>query len=154
VVFVVSLAAIVGCGDSSEEQVDAAELVQRGDEICRADQERFAAIQKEPPANASQAADQTDEVIDSSTEAIDDLRDLKPPSELSHKYEAYLTAREDALDLIEEGRDALDNEDTDAYGAAQTKLSDGAEGRAKLARAIGFKDCSNPQSASSITGSR
>ena len=152
-VLVASLAAFVGCGDS-DEPVDAAELIERGDEICRADQERFVAIQKEPPANASQAADQTDEVIDSSNEALEELRDVEPPTELRDKYDAYIAAREDALDLIEEGRDALDDQDARAYGEAQKKLSDGAQERAQLARAVGFQDCSNPRAGSSITGSR
>ena len=143
-----SLALIAGCGDGSSQPLSTEQLVEQGDELCRSGQDRFAAIQKEPPANTQQAADQVSELVDAANEEVDGLRDLEPPDEVQQAYDEYISAREDALDLLEDGRNAAEDEDSNAYGAAQVKLSDGAAERSKLARAVGFKVCSNPRAPS------
>jgi hypothetical protein len=144
----VSFAALaaIGCG-SSKQQVSAAELVQKADAICRDEQAKFNQIQAHPPANASIAADQTKELIDVTSAASSDLRDLKPPDELSSPYDAYLQARDDTADQMKRGEDAADNQDSAGYSAAQTAVSRSAARRQKLAAAVGLKVCgSNPRS--------
>ena len=49
-----------GCGGGGKQQVSAAELVQKGDQICRQEQSGFSQIQAHPPANASDAAENQD----------------------------------------------------------------------------------------------
>jgi len=140
----VALSAIaIGCGEDTE-QVSAEQLVSRGDAICAEGRDRFADIQSEPPANASEASDQTEELVDAATDELNDLRNLRPPDELSDSYEQYLQARGSALELLEEGRDAAKDRDAEAYAEAQTKASADQPERLKLAQAVGFKTCSKP----------
>jgi hypothetical protein len=140
--FLCSLAAAVGgCGDDTDD-VSAEELVSRGDEICREGRERFAEIQDHAPQSADEAREQTEELVDAASEELDELEGLRPPEEVRDAYDRYLEARSDALDLLERGRDAAADGDAGAYADAQTELEEGRRERARLARALGFRDCS------------
>jgi hypothetical protein len=139
-----ALLGVSGCGGGGPQSVDAAELVQKGDEICAEAKSRFAEIQSQPPANAGDAADQTGQVIDAAEREIDRLRDLEPPDELRAAYDRYLDAQERALDLFRKGREAAENQDSDGYVAAQEAEVGAGTKREKLARAVGFKVCGKP----------
>lgn len=134
-------AAIAGCGDDTED-VSAEELVSRGDELCREGRERFDEIQAESPQSADEALEQTEELVDAAAEELDELERLRPPDEVGDRYERYLAARSEALELLERGRDAAADGDAGAYAEAQTELEAGRRERARLARAVGFRDCS------------
>lgn len=137
-----ALVALPGCGGGDTEQVSAQQLLSRGDEICRHGRARFNEIQAQAPANASAAADQANELLDVATDELNELREIRPPAELSKEYNRYLEARGRALELLERGRDAAEDKDADAYGIAQAKAAAGQPERLKLARAVGFKECS------------
>jgi hypothetical protein len=127
--------------------VSAAELTQKGDAICREEQDRFDQIQAHAPANASIAADQTGELIDVSGAASSDLGDLEPPDELQDRYDSYLDARAKVIDEMKTGEEAAENQDARAYAAAQTAVAKAAPERRQLASALGFKVCgANPRS--------
>jgi hypothetical protein len=134
---------LVACGDDAE-QLTAPELVSKGDAICAEGIERFAEIQADAPANPNEAAEQTDELVDAATDELNDLRNLRAPEELADTYESYLQSRGRALDLLEEGRDAAEDRDAEAYAAAQTEVTADQPERLKLAQAVGFKTCSKP----------
>lgn len=135
-----------GCGGGGGEPLTAQQLVAQGDELCKQGQERFAQIQSEPPANASDAVDQTEQLIDSANEELEGLRDLKAPEELSDTYSQYLDAKQEALDLLSNGRDAANDQDAERYGELQSEVAAAGPERLKLARAVGFTICSRPQS--------
>ena len=140
------LALAGGCG-GGKEQVSAAELVQNGDQICRDEQSKFNQIQAQPPANASDAADQTKDLVTAAEDANSSLDDLEPPDALKDSYENYLDARDRAIDQIKRGQDAAENQDSRAYGAAQAAVVNSAPQRRKLAASLGLKVCSsNPGS--------
>ena len=140
---IVSLS-LAGCGGGgSPKQVSAAELVQRADEICAREQHSFGRIQAHPPPNASVAADQTDELVKATEDASSQLRALKPPDQLAPAYDRYLAARDRAVDQMKRGKDAAENQDSAAYGAAQAAVARDAPQRRKLARAVGLKTCSS-----------
>jgi len=122
----------------------AEQLVAQGDEICKQSQQRFSEIQSKPPANASDAVDQTEQLIDSATEELDSLRGLTPPPELSDAYSSYLDAKQKALDLLKEGRDAADKQDAKRYGELQSEVAKQGAERQQLAKAVGFTACSKP----------
>ncbi len=145
--------ALAGCGGGGGE-LTAEELVAEGDELCRTSQERYAEIQAEPPAGASAAAEQTDELIAAASDELDGLRDLEPPSELAAAYDRYLDAKQDALDLLEEGSDAAEEQDAKRYGELQSQTAAAAPKRLALAEKIGFEDCSVPQGASTAAKPR
>jgi hypothetical protein len=133
-----------GCG-SGKEQVTAAELVQKGDQICRQEQTGFNQIQAHPPGNAKDAADQTEALVKAAESANSKLSELQPPDELKSPLDSYLSARDRAIDQMKKGQDAAENQDSTGYGAAQAAVVQSAPERKRLARAVGFKVCSaNP----------
>ena len=141
------LALAGGCG-GGKQQVTAAELVQKGDQICRQEQSGFSQIQAHPPANASDAADLTKALVRTAESADSKLSDLQPPDELKAQLDSYLSARDRAIDELKKGQDAAENQDSATYGAAQAAVVQSAPERRRLARAVGFKVCSaNPGSA-------
>ena len=134
---------LAACGGGGSERVSAAELVQRGDRICAEERSSFARVQAHAPPNASVAADQTDELIRATKRASSQLRDLDPPEELQAPYDHYLDARDRAVEQMNRGKDAAEDQDSDAYGAAQAAVARDAPQRRKLAQALGFKVCSS-----------
>jgi hypothetical protein len=141
------LALAAGCG-GGKNQVSAAELVQKGDQICREEQTKFNQIQTHPPANAPDAANQTKELVQTAESADSQLGGLEPPDDLRTPFETYLSARARAIDQLKHGQDAAENQDSRAYGAAQAAVVDTAPQRRKLAAAVGLRACSaNPRSA-------
>ncbi len=119
----------------------AAELQQQADQACQTEQQKFREIQASPPANASDAMDQTKALIAVAETASSTIDGLEPPSELQGKLDAYLAARGKAIDEMKKGQDAADNQDAQAYGAAQAAVSKSAPERSKLAKALGLKVC-------------
>jgi hypothetical protein len=142
-----SVIAASGCGDSGPHQVSAAELVSRGDAICKRGQEKFDEIQQHALRNANDAAEQTQDLIDVATDELNDLRDLVPPSELEETYNAYLDARVRAIEVFRQGLDAADRDDDNGYVDAQARAAAGAAKRRQLAEAVGFKVCSAQEAA-------
>jgi hypothetical protein len=142
--------AVTACGDGGG-QVSAEELVERGDDICRQGQQRFAEIQTKPPANAAAALDQTDELLAVAEDELKQLRDLEPPDELRVGFEDYLDSRSRAIDFFEQGRSAAEERDADGYGAAQAEVAAEAAERERLAGAIGFEACSQLSAGSAST---
>ncbi|MDX6606557.1 MAG: hypothetical protein QOD14_1097 [Solirubrobacterales bacterium] len=146
ILLVVPTIAIVGsvggCG-GGKQQVTAAELVQKGDQICRDEQSKFARIQAQPLANASVAADQTKQLIQVSEDASSALGDFEPPQALRSALDAYLSARGRAIDQMKRGQDAAENQDSRGYAAAQAEVAHTAPQRKNLADSLGFKVCSS-----------
>ena len=130
-----------GCG-GGKEQVSAAELDQKADQICAAEQTKFKQIQAQPPANATDAADQTKQLIQAAENASSAIDDLEPPDALRGELDIYLGARDDAIDQMKKGQDAAENQDSRSYGAAQAAVVKSAPERKKLADALGFNVCS------------
>ena len=143
-VAMISVAA--GCG-GGKEKVTAAELSQKGDQICREEQRRFSEIQAHSPPNASVAADQTNELIDIADAANSDLADLQPPESVQSRYDDYLDARDRVVDEMKRGADAAESQDSVAYASAQGAVAKTNPKRRHLAKSLGFKVCSaNPGS--------
>jgi hypothetical protein len=132
---------VAGCGEGPE-QVSAEELVAQGDEICRTGQQRFGEIQGDLPANAAEAVDQTERLIQESESELTALRELEPPDELRAAYDRYLEARGRVLEYLRRGRDAAEAQDSQGYLEAQAGVAKRAAQRQQLARAVGFQVCS------------
>ena len=106
------------------------------------EQTKFKQIQAQPPANASEAADQTKQLIAAAESASSAIDDLEPPDALRGALDVYLGSRDDAIDLMKKGQDAAENQDSRTYGTAQAAVSKSAPQRKKLAESLGFKVCS------------
>jgi hypothetical protein len=131
-----------GCG-GGKEQVTAAELDQKADQICTMEQTKFKQIQAQPPANASEAADQTKALIDAAESASSQIDDLEPPDAIRGALDIYLGSRDQAIDEMKKGQDAAENQDSTGYGTAQAAVAKSAPQRKKLADSLGFKVCSS-----------
>jgi hypothetical protein len=131
----------IGCG-GGKQQVTAVELVQKADQACREEQNRFLEIQATPPASASEAADQTKALVQAAETANSTMGDLDPPDALRTQFDTYLSARDRAIDQMKKGQDAAENQDSRAYGAAQGAITKSSPHRKKLAGSLGFKVCS------------
>ena len=131
-----------GCG-GGKEQVSASELDQKADEACRTEQTKFRQIQATPPANATEAADQTKELVQVAEDTSSAIDDLEPPDALQMPLEIYLNARQRAIDEMKKGQDAAENQDSRGYGEAQATVAKSAPQRKKLADSLGFKACSS-----------
>jgi hypothetical protein len=136
----VTVALLSGCG--GKEQVTATELVQKGDAICRDLQKRFSEIQAAPLVTSADGADQADALHDAANDSIDDLRHFEPPEAERPAYDRYLDAKEDTLQYFDAGKEAADNRDGTAYAAAEAAVARGAPERARFAKALGFRVCS------------
>src|SRR3954447_16752047 len=132
----------ISCG-GSKQQVSAAELDAKADQICRTEQTKFEQIQAKPPASASEAADQTKELIQVAETASSAIDDLAPPDALREALDMYLGARDDAIDRMKRGQDAAENQDSRSYGQAQTAVAKSAPRRKRLADSLGFRLCSS-----------
>ena len=131
-----------GCG-GGKEQVSASELDQKADQACSTEQTKFRQIQATPPANATEAADQTKELIQVAEDTSSAIDDLEPPDALRTPLEIYLNARDRAIEEMKKGQDAAENQDSRGYGEAQATVAKGAPQRRKLADSLGFKVCSS-----------
>ena len=137
----VTAATAAACGGDTEP-LSVEELISRGDEICAEGRRAFAVAQARAPASAKAAAGQTDELVQIATGELDELRGIRPPDELRERYDAYLEAQGLALELLERGRVAAEEGDARAYRRAQARAAAEQPERLKLARAVGFKQCS------------
>jgi hypothetical protein len=126
------------------EELTEQDLIAQGDEICSEAHDAFTDLQQRPPTTARAAADLTDQLIGISEDELDQLRDLTPPAELEDELDRYLASREDAIDLLHDGLDAANDGDAFAYAEAQAKIAADQLKRLKLARAVGFTECSRP----------
>jgi hypothetical protein len=135
-------ALLAACGGSDPELVTKEELVTRADEACTEAQRRFAEIQAEPPSGAQEAAEQTDDLAGALGEELDELEGMEAPAELQPAYERYVAAVAQARDLVEDGADAAEDQDSRGYGKLQSDLAAGKLKRRGLAAKLGFRKCS------------
>jgi hypothetical protein len=148
-------AALAGCGGGGGgETLTKAEFVAAGDQICKDAHAQFAALQKNPPDTASEAATLTQKLIDISNTELDRIRALNAPSDVQPALDRYLKAREQGIALLNKGLAAAQDENARAYAAAQAEITKGQVKRLKLAQAVGFDECSRPAASSSSSGAR
>lgn len=141
-------AALTGCGPLGDDDGGGTALTEeefsaRGDEICRAAQQRVAEIQRDPPSSREDSIRFTDSLLEVFENEVAELDALEPPAETREAFERYLDARREAIDLLEEGRDAAEADDARGYAAAQAEVAAGQVERAERAQAAGFNDCSS-----------
>lgn len=145
--------ALAGCGGGGGGTLTKADFVSKGDQICKAAHDQFAALQKSPPTTAAEAGALTQKLIDISNSELDQIRGLNAPTDVQPALDRYLKAREQGIALLKKGLVAAQNGNARAYAAAQAEITKGQIGRLKLARAVGFNECSRPAATTSSTGS-
>lgn len=126
------------------DELSREELIAEGNEICAEAQAAFADLQDEPPTTAREAADLTEQLIGISADELDEIRDLDGPADLDDELDRYLQAREQGIELLHQGLEAARDEDATAYAEAQANIAKDQVERLRLAREVGFTECSRP----------
>jgi hypothetical protein len=147
-----SLVLASGCGGGNGGgTLTKSEFISRGDEICKNAHDQFAELQKNPPTTADEAAALTQKLIDISESELSQLRDLNAPAAVQSSLDKYLGSREQGIAILKKGLAAAQNGDARAYAAAQAETAKTQVKRLKLARAVGFNECSRPAGATTTT---
>ncbi len=126
-----------------------ADFVTQGNAICQRGDQQFAELHKSPPKTPQAAAALTAKVIQLSTQELSSLEALQAPASAKPAFERYLAARRDVIATLHKGETAAQNEDAAGYAQAQAEVAGGQVKRARLAREVGFTQCSRPFGASS-----
>jgi hypothetical protein len=142
VALLVGLAILLDRGPFADEELTGAEFVKRGDEICAQAQEDFEDLQESVPTTAGEAAEVTEELVAIALDELDGISDLSAPAELDAAIDRYLVAREAGIDLLRDGVAAAEDGDALAYARAQADLASSQLKRERLARQLGFSECS------------
>jgi hypothetical protein len=140
----IALAALLDLGPFGDEELSSAELIARGDGICERAHEAFVDLQAEQPQTAREAHDLTDRLVGIAEDEHDEVAELDGPDDLDDLVDRYLEAREAGIEALRAGRDAADADDAEAYSEAQAELSSAQDERRRLARQVGFRECSRP----------
>jgi hypothetical protein len=143
-VIVVMVALFLLLDPFGDDELSRAEFLTQGDEICTEAHEAFTDLQREAPATAREAVDLTEQLMNIAEDERDEIGDLNPPSDLDDKVDAYLSARDEGIDLLQRGLDAAEGDDGTGYAAAQAKLASQQLERRDLAESVGFTECSAP----------
>jgi hypothetical protein len=134
-----------GCGEKEEpEGQSATAAIAEGDRICAEAQSEVDALRAEQPRTPEEAARLTEGVLDAYESELADLQELPVPDELTDELDRYVAARERALEPLREGLEAARAGDAQAYAEAQARAAAGQVERTRLARAVGFTECSVP----------
>jgi len=137
-----AIALLLDLGPFKDEPLTEAEFLARGDEICHGAHADFEEAQTQAPATAREAANLTDELVAIARNELQRIRHLEAPPALDTALKRYLDAREAGIDRLEEGARAAGDEDAFAYAKAQAAIADSQLSRLKLARDVGFDQCS------------
>jgi hypothetical protein len=138
------LALVFELGPFTPEELTRGELIARGDEICREAHQAFTDLQEKPPQTPGQAAELTGKLVDIAADELDQIRSLEGPGDFDTEIERYLAARERGIEALEDGQAAAEDHAAGAYAAAQAELADSQLERRRIARLIGFAECSRP----------
>lgn len=129
-----------GGGDSATPEQFRADA----NKVCRDLERNLDRIQRRLPQTADQAEEQASAIVDVSQQALDNLRKVDAPEELSEAYDRYLNARERAIGFAEDSRDAAADNDADAYARGKRRLAAGQPERRREALQLGLDACSRP----------
>jgi hypothetical protein len=143
---VVALAAVFGLGpfggDDSGTTLTKAQFTAKADQVCKEAHDKFVELQKTPPNSAQGAVALTQNLVGISEDELSRIRALDAPPEVQPALDRYLQAREQGIAELKNGLQAAQDRNARAYADAQAKIAAGQVQRLKLARAVGFTECS------------
>lgn len=146
------VALLAGCGGGGSsgttttgaEELTKAELIAKGDAICKDAHDRFAELQGSLPTTPDETATFTQKLIDITSSELSELRSLNAPASVKPALDSYLKAVDRNLGVLKQGLRAAQDSDATAYAKAQAKAVKDQVERLQLAQAVGFKECSRP----------
>jgi hypothetical protein len=143
---IVALAAVFGLGPFGDSDggttLTKTQFTAEADQACQQAHDKYAELQKSPPNSAQGAADLTQNLIDISENELGQIRALDAPQEVQRALDRYLAAREQGIAELKKGLEAAQARNARGYADAQAKIAAGQVHRLRLARAVGFSQCS------------
>ncbi|MGH2924657.1 MAG: hypothetical protein ACRDK1_01650, partial [Solirubrobacterales bacterium] len=115
----------------------------------RAAVQKFGQVRQAPPTTSTAAADLTTRLIAITSDEIAQIRALSAPNEVRASLDSYLRARDRGLAILKQELEAARRNDPGGFAVARARMGSGQVARLRLARAVGFKDCSSPGTAPS-----
>jgi Protein kinase domain len=122
-----------------------AQLVARADAICTEGQRRYMEV-RDPESELSTDIAYAESLTRNAQQRVRGLRELTPPPALAGPYDEYVEAQERVLVTDRQALAAARRDDAAGVEAARAQRDSEDELRERLAREIGFKVCSTPQS--------
>jgi hypothetical protein len=127
---------VAGCGGG---ELSRDEFKQEANAICDRVNEELGEVGT--PESLEDLATTLDEGIVVVRDAIAELRDLEPPSEIEGEVAAWIDQVEKALLELEKARDAADDNDQSAVGLALQSADDANNEGNQRAAALGLTTC-------------
>ena len=128
------------------QALTAAQLIEKGDEICTDSKDTYETYRDEFPNGENEAnASYSRLLVTISGKAIDRMNDLVPPPALEKRYRAYVNAQEEVGEWDREALRAAEAENLSAYLRARETRDQTEPERERLADAVGFEVCSQPR---------
>lgn len=144
VAVLIAVAALLDLGPFADDELSVAGFLAQGDEICTDAHDEFLELQSGTPRTAEDAEELTQALIDIAEEERDALESLDGPASLDEPVAAYLDERGRGIELLRDGLEAARDDDPEAYEETQSQLARGQVKREKVAKDIGFNECSQP----------
>jgi hypothetical protein len=127
-------------GDDTPEAAE--RLIERADQICVESRRQYARVAAKAPGSRSDAVDQYEQLQRISARALDRLRALPVPADLSRRYTAYMAQRQLMVFQLGAARDAVADGDVEALTNALARIDAQAPLRQQTATDIGLQKCS------------
>ncbi len=126
------------------ERLTKAQLIAKGDKICKASQDRFVNGAKVRFPNGEHEANvaYSEELLENSTRQTEDLEALVPPLSLESAYRSYVQAQRRVNAYDQQALTAAKKGDLAAYEVARETRNNEQLGRHTIATEIGFEVCS------------
>lgn len=133
---------LLECPTDSGPSPAAKRLVGRADEICAESRGIFNTAASRRANTFAEAARQAERERIVSQQALEQLRHLSVPPELSGEWSAYLDLRQIQILRLRQARQAAEQGDNPAFQRAQRRIARGQQLRFEAARAVGLYQCS------------
>jgi hypothetical protein len=126
---------VAGCGGGLSKK----ELVTKADAICTRVNKQVA---KEPDPKTTKDLERlAKRTVEISDPALDDMADLKPPSELESDFKKFVAILRKQRDLTKQIGEAAGKDDTAAIQKVGAKAQKAQDEYRRLTGKIGFKEC-------------
>lgn len=133
----VLVALAAGCGGGA--RLSRAEFVSKANGVCTDINQGLNEIRE--PTSRTDLAPVLDEGIVVVEDGLDELRDLRPPSELDARYQAWLAKVEESTKALAKARDAAKRDDQAAVGLALQEGDDANTEANRRAAELGLRAC-------------
>jgi hypothetical protein len=145
----VALAALAlvagGCGGDGGKRLTKREFVRQASAVCaRYEQRVQSALSGVRPGDQRRLAQSITKALPVIRKGNDELRELRPPTELQDRFDRWLRIADDEVETVEDLRDALRDNDGTAARKAFAELQEKSREQDRLsAQELGLTRCAS-----------